>query len=264
MQQACRYFAIFLSLAFASAQAPLSSINGGNALRGGSADTGIDDPTTARLPLSYETRGDIYMARKMYREAIDMYRQGPANSAVLANKIGIGFHQMMKLPLAMKNYERAIKLDPKYPEPVNNLGTIYYCLKDFNRAIKFYKRALRQDPHSASVFSNLGAAYFGKKQYKLATAAYQRALQLDPDILESHSNYGTLMLERTVEDRANFDLYMAEMYIRLGERARVLLYLRKAMEEGIKKQKIMGMAEFAGLKADSAFIELLAENPKPL
>src|ERR1700733_10947178 len=54
--------------------------------------------------LSTETRGDIYMARKMYREAIDMYRQGPANSAVLANKIGIAFHQMSQLDLARKNY----------------------------------------------------------------------------------------------------------------------------------------------------------------
>jgi len=236
MQQACRYFLFFATLISAAAQ----------------------------TPLSYETRGDIYMARKMYREAIDMYRQGAPNSAVLANKIGIGFHQMTQLRLAMKNYERAIKLDSKYPEPVNNLGTIYYAQKDFNRAIKCYKRALRRDPQSASVYSNLGAAYFGERQYKLATAAYQRAVQLDPNVLEAHGSYGTLMLERSVEDRANFDLYMAEMYAGLGDKERVLLYLRKAMEEGIRKQKIVGMSQFAGLKGDPAFLELLAENPKPL
>ena len=77
-------------------------------------------------------RGDIYMARKMYREAVDTYRQGPDN-AVLTNKIGIAFHQMLLLKLAKKNYERAIKLDPKYAEAINNLGTIYYSQKTWHR-----------------------------------------------------------------------------------------------------------------------------------
>src|SRR5690349_2442114 len=60
-------------------------------------------------PLTTEMRGDIYMARKMYREAIDMYRQGATDSAVLENKIGIAFHQMLQLDLAKKNYEHAVK-----------------------------------------------------------------------------------------------------------------------------------------------------------
>jgi len=86
-------------------------------------------------------RGDIYMARKMYREAVDSYRQAPA-TAILTNKIGIAFHQMLLLNLAKKNYEQAIKLDPKYAEAINNLGTIYYSQKSYRRAISSYKRAL--------------------------------------------------------------------------------------------------------------------------
>ena len=215
--------------------------------------------------LSTETRGDIYMARKMYREAIDMYRQGPANSAVLANKIGIAFHQMSQVELARKNYQRAVKLDPKYPEAINNLGTIYYAQKDYGRAIKCYKRALKLSAASASVYSNLGSAYFGRKEYKLATQCYQHALELDPDVFEHHSNFGTLMMERDVEERATFHLYMAKMYAKNGANERALIYLRKALEEGVKdREKIPSIPEFAQLKKDPAFLELLAENPKPL
>src|SRR5438270_12846926 len=47
-----------------------------------------------RPALTPELRGDIYMARKMYRDAIDMYRQGP-DSPALAYKIGIAFHQLL-------------------------------------------------------------------------------------------------------------------------------------------------------------------------
>jgi tetratricopeptide (TPR) repeat protein len=222
---------------------------------------------TAAPALSAETRGDIYMARKRYLEAIDMYRQGPANSAVLANKIGIAFHQMLQLGLAKKNYQRAIKLDPKYSEAINNLGTIYYAAKDYARSIKYYKRALKvQDgPGNASVYSNLGSAYFSRKDYKTATLCYEKALQLDPDVFEHHSNYGTLMMERTVQERATFHLYMAKMYAKSGANERALIYLRKALEEGVKdRDKIPAIPEFAALKTDPAFVQLLAENPRPL
>jgi len=227
--------------------------------------TDVPAANAEKPSLSTETRGDIYMARKMYREAIDMYRQGPPNSAVLANKIGIAFHQMSQLELARKNYQRAVKLDPKYPEAINNLGTIFYAQKDYGRAIKSYKRALKLSKDSASMYSNLGSAYFGRKDYKLATECYQHALQLDPDVFERHSNFGTLMMERDVEERATFHLYMAKMYAKTGANERALIYLRKALEEGVKdRAKIPSIPEFAALKTDPAFLQLLAENPKPL
>lgn len=231
-----------------------------------SAAMDVPSPNKAGAPtLPSEMRGDIYMARKMYREAIDVYRQGQADSAVLANKIGIAFHQMLLLDLAKKNYERAVKLDPKYSEAINNLGTIYYAHKSYRRAISYYKRALRYSAPSASVYSNLGTAYFGRKDYKRATECYAEALRLDPDVFEHHSSYGTLMLERTVEERATFHLYLAKMYAKAGVGERALVYLRKALEEGVKdREKIPGMPEFAGLKADPLFKQLLADNPKPL
>ncbi|MCS7315609.1 MAG: hypothetical protein RMI94_10500, partial [Bryobacterales bacterium] len=76
-------------------------------------------------PLTPERRADIYMARKMYREAIETYRQVeqelaarlPARRprkddgtyqqtanrlAVILNKIGIAYHQLMELDTAKR------------------------------------------------------------------------------------------------------------------------------------------------------------------
>src|SRR5271156_1568955 len=71
-----------------------------------------DSPPTPQppKPVSNELRGDIMMAKKMYREAIDTYKQIP-ESAVIENKIGIAYHQLTELDRAKRYYERAIKLE---------------------------------------------------------------------------------------------------------------------------------------------------------
>lgn len=217
-------------------------------------------------PVSYELRGDIYMARKMYDEAILMYSAAPQSSPVIANKLGIANHQLMKFDLAKANYQRALKLDSKYSEAVNNLGTVYYAEKNYRKAIACYKKALAgNDGKSASVFANLGAGYFARKQYKRASEAYERALQLDPEVFEHRGGYGTLMQERTVTELALFHLSLAKTYAKKGVNDRAMIYLRKALEEGVKdRQKIPDIPEFAELKKSPEFVELLAANPKPL
>ena len=99
--------------------------------------------TDRRSTLSAETRGDIYMARKRYLEAIDMYRQGRRTRRCWLTRSASRFTRCLRLDLAQKNYQRAIKLNPKYSEAINNLGTIYYAAKGLHRAIKYYKRALK-------------------------------------------------------------------------------------------------------------------------
>src|SRR5579875_2130379 len=72
--------------------------------------------------LTPEQRGDVYMARKMFRDAVDAYSEGPADSPMRWNKIGIAYHQLGDLNAAKRNYERAIKVDHKFADAINNVG----------------------------------------------------------------------------------------------------------------------------------------------
>ena len=215
--------------------------------------------------LTPERRADILMARKMYREAIEVYRQAPQDSAVIWNKIGIAYHQMLQLEQAKKYYEHAVKLNKEYAEAINNLGTVYYAKKNYRKAAGYYRRAQKYAPNSASVYSNLGTAYFARKKYKEAMEAYQTALSLDPEVFEHRSTYGVLLQERNVEERAKFHYYMAKLYAKAGVNDRALQYLRKALEEGLRdRQKIPEEPEFAGLKDLPEFQQLLALEPRVL
>ncbi|MCX6608631.1 MAG: tetratricopeptide repeat protein [Acidobacteria bacterium] len=215
------------------------------------------DPSIARPALSPEARGDIFMARKMYREAADVYRQPPENP-ILANKIGIAFHQMTALSDAKRQYERAVRLKPDYSEAINNLGTIYYAQKNYRKAITHYKRALKVNPNSASIYSNLGTAFFARKKYDEAFDAYQKALSIDPEVFEHRSTQGVLLQERNVTERAKFHYYLAKTYAKSGNAERALDYMRKSIEEGFKERnKFLEEPEFASLQSNPDFQMLL-------
>ncbi|MSV30802.1 MAG: tetratricopeptide repeat protein, partial [Bryobacterales bacterium] len=109
------------------------------------ASCAAQQPAPAQL--TPERRADILMARKMYREALDLYREAPHN-AVISNKMGIAHHQMTQIGQAKRYYEKAVKLDPKYSEAINNLVTVYYAAKSYRRAINQYMKALKIAPNS--------------------------------------------------------------------------------------------------------------------
>jgi tetratricopeptide (TPR) repeat protein len=229
--------------------------------------TRLSKPSTPepKIELTPEARGDVFMARKMYREAIDAYRQAPSDSPITWNKIGIAYHQLLDLRNAQKNYEHALKIDPKYSEAVNNLGTVFYAHKRYRAAINRYNAALKLKPESASYYSNLGTAYFARKDYKKAAISYQTAVKLDPDIFENHGTFGTTLQERSVEEFAKFHYYLARTYAKAGQNDRALLYIRKALEEGFKDRKLfMEEPEFAGLRTLQEFKDLMALEPRVL
>lgn len=221
--------------------------------------------TPAQATVTPEMRGDIYMARKMYREAVEAYKEGGGDRAVLINKTGIAYHQLMDLESARRYYERAIKVDPSYSEAINNLGTVYYAKKNFRRAVSQYRRALRHSPDSASIHSNLGTAYFARKDYEKAMEEYQTALKLDPEVFEHRGSAGVLLQDRSVEERAKFHYYQAKLYAKNGMTDRALLCLRKAIEEGLKdRDKIGEEPDFAIMKELPEFKEILAWQPRAL
>ncbi len=212
-----------------------------------------------------EQLGDIFMTRKRYREALEQYRLCDQSSALVANKIGIAYQQLLDIPSAAKQYKRSTKLDPRYAVAFNNLGTIYYSQKNYRRAIHLYRTALRMSPDAAAVYSNLGSAYFSSHRLKDGMVAYQKALDLDPNVFHTSSQSGVLLQEQNVEDKAQFHYYMARIYAQKGMNEEALQFIRKALEEGFKHpQKFREEPEFAALKGNPEFQELMNKEQRGL
>ncbi len=207
----------------------------------------------AERTLTPEEIGDLFMARKQFREASETYKrltdQDPRN-AVYLNKLGISLHQQEALGLALKYYERALKADPRYADAQNNIGTIWYQRKRYGKAIRAYERAIKIREDMPVLYSNLGYAYFGDKKYEESIAAFRIALSKDPELFEHNgSRTGSLLQDRTVSDRGRFYFLLAKSFAESGDVQRCVLYLRKAKDEGyaslvadVKKDKAFSAA----------------------
>ncbi|MBA3975562.1 MAG: hypothetical protein C0504_15250 [Candidatus Solibacter sp.] len=218
-----------------------------------------------QTPLTDEGRADIFMARKMFREAAELYLSIKPQNWVLLNKTGIAYHQMGELDVARRYYERSIRMKKDYAEALNNLGAVWYAKRNYRRAVSFYEKALKLHPNSASMHSNLGTAHFARKKYDRAAEQYRIAMELDPDVFENRSTQGVLLQERTVEERAKFNFYLAKTYARTGQAERALLAIRKALEFGFReKNKFVEDDDFAKLRELPEFAELMKLEPRVL
>jgi tetratricopeptide (TPR) repeat protein len=223
--------------------------------------------TAAQANLSDEELGRLYIVRKQYREAQQIFHkltvEQPKN-AFYWNELGITLHNQTDLAGALKCYEKSAKLDSHYADPVNNSGTIYYERKKYSKAVRAYKKAIGLKADFAPFYLNLGYAYFGEKQYDESIAAFRKALQIDPDALEaSRSRSGTVIQDRSISaDRAKFYFLLAKSFAQQGNLERCVLYLRKAKDEGYQDMNsVKSDPAFAAVLKDPGVQELLIVRP---
>lgn len=228
----------------------------------------IDPPSADATANDLESRGDELHGQKLYFDAIDYYRaallKSPAKGRIL-NKICRTQLVMARWRDAQKSCEQAIKVDRTMGDPHNNLGVALYEEGHFGAAVKQYHKAIAIDDTSASFYSNLGAALFSKKQFEPAVVAYQKAMEIDPEVFDRTSRTGVQAQLPSPGDRAHYDYTVAKLYAKMGFSDRSLEYLKKAMEEGYKDFKnVYKDAEFAELRRDKRFVELMASKPATL
>ncbi len=110
---------------------------------------------------------------------------------------------------AVKEYEKALELDPQYVDAMTNLGVAYYNLGQLDEAIEQYTAALDIAPSDADIHSNLAAAYVQKhqlssdpEQLDKALAEYERAVELNPDLAEAYFGLGVIYALQDQTDQA--------------------------------------------------------------
>ncbi|MDD5097631.1 MAG: tetratricopeptide repeat protein, partial [Candidatus Omnitrophica bacterium] len=91
---------------------------------------------------------------------------------------GLEYQSTGNLPEAMSLYQKAIAIDPTYPDPYNDLGVVYEAAGFNDRAEESYLKALKIDPNYLSAYSNLAFFYENKRDLEKAAFFWQKRADL--------------------------------------------------------------------------------------
>ncbi|MGA8878870.1 MAG: tetratricopeptide repeat protein [Candidatus Korobacteraceae bacterium] len=224
-------------------------------------------PDGSASAATLEEQGDELRAQKRYLDSIDYYNVAMKKqpSSLLWNKIGMAYLLLQRPDPAAKAFDRAIKLDKQDPASYNNRGYVEQMKRKYDKAIVYYKKAIVLRPDDAVFYYNMASCYFGKHDYPEAAKDYHQAFALDPNIFVRATKTGVMAQATSPDDRAAFSFLVAKMYAQAGDFDHSLEYLRKAMEDGYKHiNDVYSDKEFATLRTDKRFEELMAQRPQPI
>ena len=107
------------------------------------------------------------------------YNLDPTSTPLLWYR-GMANFSLGRIKEARGDFEKAHANHPYHVHVINNLGTCYAKLQDFNKAIDYYQRALDIAPRFEKAIINLGAVYFQTEKYSQAREALLRCIKNNP------------------------------------------------------------------------------------
>ena len=120
------------------------------------------------------------MADKQVAPLLAELEKDPKNADLLS-KIGQSYLAAQQFQDAQQYLEQSVSIKPT-PDALNALAFVYYSLGDPDKAIETLSRALKLDPKNPKLLYNLGMfQWHGKSDPKAAIAAWQAFLKADPN-----------------------------------------------------------------------------------
>jgi tetratricopeptide (TPR) repeat protein len=138
---------------------------------------------------------------------------------------------------AIVEYKKMLALDPYYMPALSELAYIYYEVKnDPAGAEALLMDAIKRRPDDPSFYNNLGNIYFVLKQYDRAIGYYKKAIELKED-KDYYYNLGCVYLALEKVDDARENLLKAKQLDTTGDTkiARMLGVLELYAKKGKKK-----------------------------
>jgi arylsulfatase A-like enzyme/Flp pilus assembly protein TadD len=151
-------------------------------------------------------------------------RLDPDNADALVN-IGTVNYRSGEFALALKHYQRAIKINPAHALAFSNMGMVYFSL--FQRgndrsylepALRHFNKSIQLDPNLSDGYNGRGAVYLALNEAEKAIADFKKALQLKPELVDAYFNitYALLQVGRKKEAMDILERFKKSFYGKLS------------------------------------------------
>ena len=110
------------------------------------------------------------------------------------------------LPVALALLKRATEVDPKNKVAWNNLGLIYFAMRENDQAVAAFQKQIEVNPYDQYAYNNLGRVYVNERKYDEAAKAFNKQLENNPLDAFAHYSLGAMYSEWH-----KYDLAVAEL-----------------------------------------------------
>ena len=136
-----------------------------------------------KIAFRYAQKAQLLHQQGNQAEAVKYYRQflkiDPKNPVALSN-MGVALFELGKLNESSKAYRQALKIDSEIPGVLANLGNVLCSLDKLDEAVTCYRKAISLDPSNFIFYQGLGSALEKKGDLEGALACCQKVLVMDP------------------------------------------------------------------------------------
>jgi tetratricopeptide (TPR) repeat protein len=152
---------------------------------------GILDAMIAERPDRYDAataKGNILRSHEHFPEAAQAYDVAISRIPELKRRHwsllyfrGIALERSKQWPLAEKDFQKALELEPEQPYVMNYLAYSWVERREhLDEAFTMLKRAVELKPQDGFIVDSLGWAYYRQGQYDKAVEYLERAVELEP------------------------------------------------------------------------------------
>jgi tetratricopeptide (TPR) repeat protein len=118
------------------------------------------------------------------------------DAAYAINEIGTIYLGLNQYDRAKNKFEDAIDLAPNWSYPYNNLGIAFYKQKQFDISRQYYMQAIEKDPLSGSPYYNLGILCSATGDTAEAIFYYNKAILTDSAYRDAYLNLAAIKISR--------------------------------------------------------------------
>jgi tetratricopeptide (TPR) repeat protein len=120
---------------------------------------------------------------------------------------------------ALEDYRRAQDLEPHNADALLHIARVYNALDMPEKAVQFFQNAIKLDPAYYMPYEELGEFYFYRGQYPQAAQEFQKTIDRAPGIAYAYTNLGSVLVDLGRYDEAEKALLDS---LKLQETARAL------------------------------------------
>lgn len=186
------------------------------------------DATALFIERSYQSRGFAYLQAGQYPDALRDFERAMALNPRDPNAyVGRGtlFARTGSHDRALADFGRAIEIDPAYAEPYAKRCFTKMLLDRPRDALPDCEKAVALNPRHRDAHTNLGVVYAALNRAAEAEASYRRALDIEPSNADANFNYGVLLVVLGRHDEARRPLAIG-CDARIAEACKLLANLR--------------------------------------